>query len=196
MNKLKTLLTTTIVALLVFSCSKSKDDAVAPASASVVGKWTFGAIGIKTDTKTVEATIADLTKLDADAGASLGKSSYEFKTDGTVITIDDTETETGKYVLDAGNKNITITSDKTIDPITGKLEISKFEIVTLTKTNLVLGAPVLTKKDAEGYFVTGNDDEDFANYLFGAIVFAAKGLDADDEFIKAKSMQIIVNLKK
>ncbi len=196
MSKITNLLTTIVLALVIFSCSKSKDGSPAPASASVIGKWTFGALGIKTDVKTIEASIAEIRKLDPETGDGLGKSSYEFKADGKAITIDDGKTENGKYVIDASKKFITITSDTDIDPNTKKLEITKYEIITLTATNLVLGLTTVTQKNADGEFSSGNKEEDFINYFIGLIVFSAKGLDTDAEFEKAKTIQILIKLVK
>lgn len=195
MNKLSKIILATFFAITIFSCKKSDDVTPASSSETIVGKWTFGAIGIKTDTKTIEATIADIKKLDEETSIGLGKSSYEFKANGTVISIDDAETETGKYIVDAGNKNLTITSDTKKDA-NGKPEVSSLEIITLTKTNLIIGAPKITKKNTDGDFISGDDDQDIVNYFFSLLVFTAKGLDPDTELSKAKTMQIIINLKK
>jgi hypothetical protein len=188
MRKLTNLIATTILLTFFISCKKA-DDAVTPASGSIVGNWTFTALGIKTDLKSTEATLTEIKKLDPDSGDDLGKTSFELKADGTTISTSDSGTEKGKYKYDAATKTLTITSD--VDK-----QSTSYEVVSLTNTDMVLGIFKSTKKDSMGDFIFNSEDEGALTFLFAAIVYAAKGIDGDAEVTKAKSFQLIFRFKK
>lgn len=184
MKQFSKIIVTTLFIAFLASCSKDKD--ASPSSASVVGKWTFSAIGIKTDTKTTEATLAEIKKLDEDAGTTL-ESVIEFKADGTYLTTGE-DSETGKYTVDSGNKNITTTSSVA--------EVTTFEIVSLSNSEMVLGQFKSSKKDAAGDFEFEDDLAGLFVYIFADAIYTIRGIDGEADFEKAKSVQLILKFKK
>ena len=99
MKKINILFLATILTFVISSCSKTEE--VAPPT--VVGVWKVGGLGVITDTKTIDATTAEIKKLDAKAGEGFEAISYEFKADGTSISSNKSGTtivsDAGKYVI-------------------------------------------------------------------------------------------------
>lgn len=180
----KIIVTTFFIAFLA-SCSKDKD--ASPSSASVVGKWTISAFGIRTDVKAAEATIAEIKKLDPDAASDV-EGSIEFKADGTYSADNGGTKETGKYVVDAGNKNITTTS--------AAAEVYSYEILSLSNSAMELVQFKTSKKDADGDFEFPTFEETLVFYLFAEVVYGIRGLNGEDELEKAKSAQLTIKFVK
>ncbi len=196
MKKIKHILIAVILVTIIFSCNKSKEGDPAASSASVVGKWTLDAIGIKTDTKTTEATAAEIKKKDPDGNNNdLVNQSFEFKADGTVISTGEDGPEKGKYVYDSSNKTIKITSDTEKDA-NGKLEVSVLDVLSLSTTDMLLGLTKSSKKDSDGEFVFADEAEEFIVFIFALIVYNTKNIDVDADLAKAKSIQLTFRLKK
>jgi hypothetical protein len=184
----KIIITTLFIAFLA-SCSKDKD--AAPSSASVVGKWTLSSFSIKTDTKTVDATLVEIGKLDPDTATEL-ENSIEFKADGSATSTSGTEITKGTYVFDSGSKILTVT-DKDAAGVTSTFI---YEVVSVSSSEMALGVAKSSKKGADGFFEFQNEDEELLADLFAFIVYTVKGLDADDEIEKAKSFQLLLKFKK
>jgi hypothetical protein len=194
MKKITLLFLATILTFVISSCSKTEE--VAPPT--VVGVWKVGGLGVITDTKTVDVTTDEIKKLDAKAGDGFAAQTFEFKADGTAITPSNSssaKTDAGKYVVSADNKLITITSNTTKDS-KGNPSVQSFEISSLTNSELKLGVGKLTKKGTDGKFVIDLFSIDFAVYIYGAYVFAAKGLEPEKEFMNAKTVTTTYNLKR
>lgn len=194
MKKITLLFLATTLTFVISSCSKTAE--VAPPT--VVGIWKVGGLGVITDTKTVDASTDDIKKLDVKTGEAFAAQTFEFKADGTAVIPSNSgsaTTDAGKYVVAADGKMITITSNTAKDS-KGNPSIQTFEIVSLTNSELKFGIGKLSKKGTDGQFVIDLLSIDFAVYLYGAYVFAAKGLDPDLELKTAKTISATYNLKK
>ena len=194
MKKFTLLFLATILTFVVSSCKKTEE--VAPPT--VVGLWKVGGLGVITDTKTVDATTDDIKKADAKAGENFAAQTYEFKADGTSIIANTSGTgknDVGKYVVSTDGKLLTITSNTNKDS-KGNPSVQTFDVLSLTNSEMKFGVGKLTKKGTDGQFVIDLFSIDFAVYIYGAYVFAAKGLDADKELKAAKTITATFNLKK
>jgi hypothetical protein len=193
MTKSLNLILATLLFTLVLSCKKSDEADPTPASASVIGKWNFASLGIKTDNKTIEATTAEIQKYDKDnQDLSLDDLlfTYEFVDKTKVISKSGTETKNGTYIIDNAKKTITITDN------VNKNEVEVYEIVSLTNNEIVLGQLKSEKKGSDGLFIFTNEIEDFAFYLIADLIYTIKGIDGEAEITKAKSVQLTLRLKK
>ena len=184
-NFKKIIILSFIVSFLV-SCNKDKE--ALPSAFSIVGKWTFTAIGIKTDINTTEATVAEIKKLNNGSAVSIGESTLEFKADGTFVSTEEGVSETGKYVYDASKKSITVTNAQN--------EVETNEVISLSNSEMLLSIAKSSKKNADGDFVFANEAEDFAAYFYALIIYSVKSLDVDAELGKTKTMQLTLKLKK
>jgi hypothetical protein len=191
---------------IAFTVSSCNDDLVRGSStptpaapATIVGVWKSTGLGAVTDTKTIDASLAEIKKSDEKAATAFAAISFEFKADGTSIIpgskSSGSATDLGKYTLSADKKVVTITSNATKDA-KGNPDVQIYEIVTLTDTELKLGIAKLTAKDASGAFVVDFLSAGFIAYAFSAYVFAAKGLDVQKELAAAKTLQVTYNLAK
>jgi hypothetical protein len=179
----------------ILSCKKGDEVNPTQGNPSIIGKWTFAAIGIKSDAKIIEATAAEIKKIDADEADKIDDTAIELKADGTVISTSDEGVEKGKYVYDNNKKTLTITSDTEKDAA-DKAQITIYDVLNITNNELLMGSIKSSKKDKDGEFIFANDEEGFLVYLSALAIFTIKGLDPDKEIKNYKSIQLTVKLKK
>ena len=188
MQKITLFCLAVMTAFIISSCKKT-DDA---APATVVGKWTLTGITGITDLKTFDATNDEIKK--NSSGSSFDGLIFEFLSDGTFNSTDDKgmkdPEDSGKYVLSADNKTITLTTNK---DTFGQAYIYIFEISTLSNVALKLSLPKLTK--VNGKFIVTNTSQALSN-LYAQLAIVGKGGIIANDYNNAATIQAVWNFKK
>lgn len=187
MKRFTLLFLATILTFIISSCSKTAE--VAPIT--IVGKWTANGIEAITDTKTYDATIEDIRKLDSKTANDLSTIIVEYNADGTYLYNNDK----GTYKISADNKTLTLTSTIEKDS-KGAFIVESIDIPVLTANELKMGLKKLTKKATDKEYTVAFD-ESFLSYVYAIIAINIKD-QVNAEAIEAKSVSLqgTLNLKK
>ncbi len=199
MQKITLFFLAVMTTFVVSSCNKDKDIPSVVEPVSIVGFWKCGGIGVITDSKIVDATVAEIRNYRTDLGDVFDAQTFQFNVDGT-SSIPKSPSfisqDPGKYKLSPDGKTLTVTSN-TYKDRNGDINVQTFEVIKLTKTELILGiGNKLTTKDIDGGFVINTLTIDIITFFFGGYVFGSKGINFISEWQSAKTWQATYNLKR
>jgi hypothetical protein len=191
MNKL--LLMPIMLCFFLVACGKTDD--VKTEEVTIVGLWKPATLGIITDTKTLEITLADIQTYNKPLADTINFLSYDLRADGTatVPSNDKAGKDVGKYVLSTDKKTLTFTSNTRKDA-KGAIVVEAYEVLTLTATDLKLGFPKKVK--VGGSFPASIFSIDFALTLIFGDVYQKKNPVVDPAITNATTLQNTLGMKK